>query len=253
VNSCRILNLDAIRNSLQEVQAQFEVLNTQFDEPRDPFDDVVCNNMLQGYALIDRLIFDGVDLFDLQQIDWMIEINTTVLCGVDPEKRKEFSRHIAITRSRFFDSHEGGVRDLLEWYDLHRHKSAWKRAAGVFVHSLSKPQLFIEGNHRSASLIVSFLLVREGLPPFVLSTDNAVAFFNPASVIRRMPKHGLVALFKLPKIKKKYAAFLEEQSSSKFLLKQMDQRTHDRRKGDRRKHDRRACDRRTRDRRKESN
>ena len=107
------------------------------------------------------------------------------------------------------------MRDLLEWYDLHRHKSAWKRAAGVFVHILSKPQLFIEGNHRSASLIVSFLLVREGLPPFVLSTDNVVAFFNPASVIRRMPKHGLVALFQLPKIKKKYAAFLEEQSSSK--------------------------------------
>ena len=219
MNSCRILDLDAIRNSLEEVQAQFELLNTRLDEQRDPLDDVVCSNMLRGYALIDRLVVDGVDLFDLQQIDWMIEINTTVLCGADAEQRKEFSQHIAMTSSRFFDSHEGGVRGLLEWYNLHRNKSAWKRAAGVFVYILSKPQLFIEGNHRSASLIVSFLLMREGLPPFVLSTDNVVAFFNPASVIRRTPKNGLAALFQLPKIKKKYAAFLEEQSSSEFLLK----------------------------------
>jgi hypothetical protein len=219
MNSCRILDLDAIRNSLQEVQAHFELLNNQLDEPRDPLNDVVCSNMLQGYALIDRLVVDGVDLFDLQQIDWIIEINTTVLCGVDPEKRKEFSQHIAMTGSRFFDNDGGGMRGLLEWYNLHRNKSAWKRAAGVFVYILSKPQLFIEGNHRSASLIVSFLLMREGLPPFVLSTDNVVAFFNPASVIRRMPKNGLAALFQLPKIKKKYAAFLEAQSSSEFLLK----------------------------------
>lgn len=145
MNSCRILDLNAIRNSLLEVQAQFESLNAQLDERRDPFDDVVCSNMLHGYALIDRLIVDDVDLFDLQQIDWMIEINTTVLCGVDPENRKEFSQHIAMTSSRFFDNDEGGVRDLLEWYNSHRNESAWKRAAGIFVRILSKPQLFIEG------------------------------------------------------------------------------------------------------------
>lgn len=200
-----------------EVQAQFEQLNTQLYEQRDAFDDTVCRNMLQGYALIDRLVVDDIDLFDLQQIDWMIEINTTVLCGIDPQQRQEFSQHIAMTKKRFFSNDEGGVRDLLEWYDRHRKESVWKRAAGVFVRILSQPQLFIEGNHRSASLIVSFLLMREGLPPFVLSTDNAVAFFNPASIIRRTPKNGLIALVKLPKIKKKYAAFLRTQSSSKFL------------------------------------
>jgi len=221
MDSCRILDLGAIKKSLHEVQAQFESLNAQLDEQRDPFDNIVCDNMLQGYALIDRLITEGVDLFDLQQVDWMIEINTTVLCGVDPERRKEFARHIAMTSSRFFDNDEGGIRDLLEWYNLHRNESVWKRAAGTFVRILSKPQLFIEGNHRSGSLIVSFLLMREGLPPFVLSTNNTVAFFNPASVIRRMPKNGFSALFQLPKIKKKYADFLEEQSSPKFLLRKL--------------------------------
>jgi len=87
----------------------------------------------------------------------MIEIDTTVLCGDDPEKRKEFSQYIAMIRSRFFGNQEGGVRDLLEWYNPHWHNSAWKCAAGVFVHILSNSQLLIEGNHCSASLIACFL------------------------------------------------------------------------------------------------
>lgn len=45
-------------------------------------------------------------------------------------------------------------------------------------------------------------------------------YFNPSSVIRNSAKHGVKALYELPKIKKKYAAFLEEQASDsmKFFL-----------------------------------
>lgn len=215
---CHYLDLAAIQRSLEEVLANFDVLNGSLDEPRDPMVEAVIRNMLAGYALVDRLVFEGIDLFDLQQVDWMIEINNTVLCGTDPAERREFASHIEATQKRFFDSELGGIGDLLDWYGEHRGESVWKRAAGVFVRILSKPQLFIEGNHRSASLIVSFLLLREGLPPFVLSRDNAVAFFNPATVIRRMPKKGFGALVKLPKIKKRYAEFLKTQASQRFLL-----------------------------------
>ena len=85
---------------------------------------------------------------------------------------------------------------------------------------LSKPQLFIEGNNRSGSLIVSYLLMRAGLPPFVLTLDNAEGYFNPSSVIRNSAKHGVKALYELPKIKKKYAAFLEDKAPDpmKFFL-----------------------------------
>lgn len=215
---CQTIDLRAIEQCLEDVQAHFAALNDSLDEPRDPMVDEVRNNMLEGYALVDHLVAEGVDLFDLQQIDWMIEINNVVLCGVDPAKRAEYFTHIQATRERFFDAENGGVGDLLEWYAMHKHESVWKRAAGVFVRILSKPQLFIEGNHRSASLIVSFLLVREGHPPFVLTTDNALAFFNPASVLRRLPKKGFSALVKMPKIKKRYAIFLAEQAEQRFLI-----------------------------------
>lgn len=173
-----------------------------------------------GYALIDDYVARGVDLFDLQQVNLMLEINATVLCGRDPARRLEFAPHLAATEAHFFNNVEGGIKDLFNWYSAYRSESVWKRAAGVYVRILSKPQLFIEGNHRSGSLIVSYLLIRAGLPPFVLTLDNAKGYFNPSSVIRNSAKHGVKALFELPKIKKKYAAFLEDQAadSQRFFL-----------------------------------
>jgi hypothetical protein len=205
------LNLPAIDRSLREVQAQFDLLSERFYEPRDPLVDAVRQNLLAGYALIDDYVARGVDLFSLSHVGLLLEINAMVLCGGDPLRRAEYAQHIEATEKRFFDSEEGGIKDLLEWYDMHRDESVWKRAAGVYVRILSKPQLFIEGNHRSGSLIVSYLLMRDGFPPFVLTADNAEGYFNPSSVIRNLPKRGFKALFKLPKIKRKYAAFLESQ------------------------------------------
>jgi hypothetical protein len=212
VPSPRHLNLPAIRRSLTEVQTHFARLNECFVEPRDPFSDMVLENVLEAYALIDDYVARGIDLFDLQHVDLMLEINATVLCGSDPAQRVEFAEHLAATEKHFFNNEEGGIKDLFDWYGKHRDESAWKRAAGVYVRILSKPQLFIEGNHRTGSIIVSYLLIREGLSPFVLTVDNAEGFFNPSSVIRNSAKYGVKALFELPKIKKKYAAFLEEQS-----------------------------------------
>ena len=217
----RRLYLPAIEHSLREVQSGFAELSRHFTEQRDPLTDEVLNNVLEGYALIDDYVARGVDLFDLQQLNLMLEINATVLCGSDPQRRLEYAQHLLATEEHFFNNVEGGIKDLFNWYGAHRNESVWKRAAGVYVRILSEPQLFIEGNHRSGSLIVSYLLMREGLPPFVLTLENAEGYFNPSSVIRNSAKHGVRALYELPKIKKKYAAFLEDQSPAprKFFLK----------------------------------
>lgn len=208
----RRLDLPAIERALRKVQGRFAELSTHFTEPRDPLTDEVLRNVVDGYALIDDYVARGVDLFDLQQLNLMLEINATVLCGRDPARRLEYAQHLAATEEHFFNNVEGGIKDLYNWYCAYRSESVWKRAAGVYVRILSKPQLFIEGNNRTGSLIVSYLLMRAGLPPFVLTLDNAEGYFNPSSVIRNSAKHGVKALYELPKIKKKYAAFLEEQA-----------------------------------------
>ena len=208
----RRLDLPAIERALRKVQGRFAELSRHFTEQRDPLTDEVLQNVLEGYALIDDYVARGVDLFDLQQLNLMLEINATVLCGRDPAHRLEYAEHLAATEEHFFNNVEGGIKDLYNWYCAYRSESVWKRAAGVYVRILSKPQLFIEGNNRSGSLIVSYLLMRAGLPPFVLTLENAEGYFNPSSVIRNSAKHGVKALYELPKIKKKYAAFLEEQA-----------------------------------------
>ncbi len=208
----RRLDLLEIERVLRAVQSQFALLSRGFTEQRDPLTDEVLENVLEGYALIDEYVRRGVDLFDLQQLNLMLEINATVLCGRDPLRRREYAHHLAATEVHFFNNVEGGIKDLYNWYCKHHSEPVWKRAAGVYVRVLSKPQLFIEGNHRSGSLIVSYLLMREGLSPFVLTLDNAEGYFNPSSVIRNSAKHGAKALYELPKIKKKYAAFLEDKA-----------------------------------------
>jgi hypothetical protein len=220
MSATRRLDLPAIEGALREVQGRFAELSEHFTEQRDPLTDEVVENVLAGYALVDEYVAAGVDLFDLQQVNLMLEINATVLCGRDPARRVEFAQHLAATEEHFFNNTEGGIKDLYNWYCTYRSESVWKRAAGVYVRILSKPQLFIEGNNRTGSLIVSYLLIRAGLPPFVLSLDNAQGYFNPSSVIRNSAKHGVKALYELPKIKKKYAAFLEEQAPDpkKFFL-----------------------------------
>lgn len=122
--------------------------------------------------------------------------------GRDPARRLEYAQHLAATEEHFFNNVEGGIKDLYNWYQAYRSESVWKRAAGVYVRILSKPQLFIEGNNRTGSLIVSYLLMRAGLPPFVLTLDNAEWLLQSVIGHPQPAKHGVKALYELPKIKK---------------------------------------------------
>lgn len=211
------LDLAAIRQSLKAVQTAFDRINQTLETPRDPMSEEVVGNMLEAYACVDALVAEGIDLFTYEYLPRLLELNNIVLCGTDPDRRREFAPHLAATDRHFYDETEGGIQDLMEWYASHRSESPWKRAAGVYVRILSKPQLFLEGNHRTGALVMSYLLVREGLPPFVLRPDNAEGYFNPCTVIRNTTKRSVEMLYRLPKIKKRFAAFLERQADPIYL------------------------------------
>jgi len=212
------INLSAIEASLRGVEEAFERINAALQSHRDPMTDDVVENMVEGYAFIDKLVAERVEIFTLRNVPVLLEINNIVLCGTSPEKRSEFASHIRATEKRFYEERDGGIRDLMEWYESHDDESAWKRAAGTYVRILSKPQLFIEGNHRSGALVMSYILVSEGKPPFVLTVENAAAFFNPSSVIRDTAKKSPTAMYRFPGIKKRFAKFLSNQSDASYLL-----------------------------------
>lgn len=212
------LNLQAIDASLCAVQADFGRINRTLAMPRDPMTDEVRANMLAGYRFVDEALARGLDAFGLGQSGWLLELNTLVLCGTDEAKRREFEPHIAATARHFYGHDGDGVGAFIGWLERHRADSVWRRAAGAYIHILSQPQLYLEGNHRTGALIMSYILAREGQPPFVLSVGNARAYFDPSSLIKATHRDGLGLLLRMPKLKKRLAALIKNHAGERFLV-----------------------------------
>jgi hypothetical protein len=211
-------DLPVIAAALRRTQAQFDEINRHLHVPRDRLDREVVDNMLEGYAYVDALLRNSVDLFAPGASLHLLEINRLVLCGSSYDRRQRYATHLKATEQHFYEEHKGGVGDLVEWVQAHSLPGVWERAAGIYVRILSKPQLFLEGNHRSGALVVSYVLGREGLPPFVLSPDNALTYFGPSALITNTSKSSLSMLFRMPSVRKQFAQFLKEQSNPAFLL-----------------------------------
>jgi hypothetical protein len=203
---------------LRAVQREFPRINAHLKAHRDPMNEEVVANMMSGYTFVDRAISDDEsDLFVMGHLKSLLELNTRVLCGTDETRREQYARHLDATERRFYDQEGGGIRDIMEWYAMHKDESPWRRAAGVYIRILSAPQLYIEGNHRSGALIMSYILAREGNPPFVLTVDNAQTYFNPSTLITQTKKHSMTMLVRLPRLKKRFAEFLANQADPTSL------------------------------------
>ena len=213
------LNLKAIEQSLRDVQREFPKINALLQSRRDSMTDDVLDNMLTGYAFVDQAVADGVDLFTLRHATALLELNHIVLCGLDKQVRQEYQAHIEATTQRFYEQEEFNIDDILRWYYRHENESPWKRAAGVYVRILSQPQLYIEGNHRAGALIMSYILMREGKAPFVLTVANAKAYFDPSTLVKATKKTATTLLTKLPRLKKLFAEFLRVQAHERYIYK----------------------------------
>jgi hypothetical protein len=200
------------------VQREFEAINERLSARREPMSERVLDNMLTGYAFVDALLTADIDTFAMGNLKNLLELNTIVLCGTDPTRREQYARHIEATERRFYEEREGGIQDVVEWCARHQRESAWNRAAGAYVRVLSKPQLFIEGNHRTGTLLMSYILMGAGQPPFVLSPENAAAYFDPSAVVRHLEKNSVAMLFRLPGIKRRLAQLLLDHSDRTYLL-----------------------------------
>ncbi len=212
------LNLAAIEKSLRTVQTDFHKINTTLIEPRSPMTDMVRNNMMEGYAFIDNLLRRNIELYEPGNASRLLELNALVLCGSSQKVREESRQHLQATHDHFYERQSGEVDDLLAWLHSHSDLSIWRQVAIIYILILSQPQLYIEGNHRTGSLIMSYMLVKAGKPPFVLSVDNAKAFFDPSTLAKETHQKGMTSLFKIPKLKVRFAKFLKKNSQSCYIL-----------------------------------
>jgi hypothetical protein len=121
-----------------------------------------------------------------------LQLNHLVLLGRGYDPRA-FRRHIAVTRRQFFDNFHRYVKPIRRWYRKHETENPYKVASQVYMGVLSHPQLYQEGNHRTGSLIARGILLQNDCPPFVLTRQNALAYFNPSSEIKFTDKRTIRA------------------------------------------------------------
>jgi prophage maintenance system killer protein len=213
------LHLRRIDDELRDVQRHFPTINSVLNCRRDDFTDKVRRNMLAAYEFLDMIVYDELDLFSSAGLQALLQLNHLVLLGkgYDPG---EFARHITVTRKQFFANFEQYVKPIRRWYRKHETDNPYKLAAQVYVGVLSQPQLYQEGNHRTGSLIASAILLKNGCLPFVLTRQNAVAYFNPSSEIKFTDKRTTRGKLRLPKYQREFMKFLQRNVNPAFVHRQ---------------------------------
>lgn len=210
------LHLGRIEDELRDVQRHFPAINAALNCHRDDFTDRVRQNMLAAYEFLDAVVDDSLDLFSDDGLEALLQLNHLVLLGsgYDPHA---FDRHITLTRQQFFFNFLRYVRPIRRWYRKHETENPYKVASQVYVGVLSQPQLFQEGNHRTGSLIASGILLQNGCPPFVLTRQNALAYFNPSSEIKFTDKRTIRGKLRLPKYQREFREFLKQNVNQAYV------------------------------------
>jgi hypothetical protein len=210
------LHMGCIEDALRDVQRHFPSINAALNCRRDEFTDQVRRNMLTAYEFLDAVIGDELDLFSEKGLEALLQLNHLVLLGRGYDARA-FRGHITVTRRQFFAKFQRYVKPIRRWYQKHETENPYKVASQIYVGVLSQPQLYQEGNHRTGSLIASGILLQNGCPPFVLTRQNALAYFNPSSEIKFTDKRNIGGKLRLPKYQREFREFLQQNVNRAFL------------------------------------
>jgi hypothetical protein len=213
-------NLRNVENSLLDVEKNWKKIDDELDFEkigrRDTFDSVIRGRLMDAYRHLDKLLEKGVEPFSQDGTCQILELNNIVHYGFDMQLRLEYNRAIQANSEKFAEF----IVPIEEWYRKHMKGKPrpLKVAAEVYVAVLGFPQLFIEGNHRTGNLLANWISMYYGRPPFVLSVDNAVAYFKPSKEIKRFAnKSTWRGRRRIPKYRTCFKKFWEAYIDSKYV------------------------------------
>ena len=216
------LRLEAIDASLRTVEMHWSEIDDELDlrgigRKDTPFTALLRLRMMSAYQYLDDLLAQQMLPFSKKSIEHMLVLNERVHYGTDQQLMAEYAKAMQATAEKFYQ-HIGPIQN---WYEQHtkRGDHPLKIAAEIYVSILGYPQLYIEGNHRTGSLIANWITVYHGFPPFILSVENAIAYFAPSAEIKRfVNKSTWRGQSQLPKYRKSFLKFWESHIDSQYLL-----------------------------------
>jgi hypothetical protein len=217
------LDLEEIDASLKMVEMHWEEIDDELDlrgigRKDTPFTETVRMRMMSAYSSLDTLLSQQMPPFSPSSIGEMLHLNQRVHYGTDQQLLSEYAKAREATAEKFYQ-HIGPIQ---QWYEHHTQRGdhPLKLASEIYVSILGYPQLYIEGNHRTGSLVANWITVYYGFPPFVLSVDNALAYFAPSAEIKSFAdKSSWRGMVRLPKYRKSFLAFWERHIDSRYLLR----------------------------------
>jgi len=211
------------RLNIPEIEAALERLGVASRDDLDPsrseeaLTPDTLRRLAEGYRYVDRLLEDRTEIFRYGQTHHILELNHRVLCGVTPERRKQFAAHITETERWFYDRPRAGIGAFFEWLQRNRTKPPRVIAAGIFVQVISTPQLFIEGNRRAATLLASYVLARSGLPPLVATAEVYLRYRQETERCNAIDRDRIASTFTTAMATVRVAEFLQETVEPRFL------------------------------------
>jgi hypothetical protein len=218
----RRLHLENIAAAFTTVELHWTEIDDELDRrgigrKDTPFDGIIKTRMMSAYSYLDDLLSEEIPPFSAESIEPMLLLNHRVHYGTDGRLLFEYVKAIEATAEKFYHY----IGPLQHWYEEHRKwgKHPLKLAAEIYVSILGYPQLYIEGNHRTGSLIANWISVYHGFPPFVLSADNAIAYFAPSTEIQNFAdKSTWRGQARLPKYRKSFLHFWENHIDDLYLI-----------------------------------
>lgn len=218
-------NLNEVYSSLEGVHQNWtdiddQLYKTKIGRRDTAFDEIRLERMMIAFEYIDYLLAANEEPFSLESIHHLLELNNRVHYGLSPQVREEYSSSMELTATQFYQQ----IDFIANWYNSHKDKKKKEKILRlppeIYVSVLSFPQLYVNGNHRSGSLIANWISMYYGQAPFVLSVENALAYFEPSAHIKKFAeKLSIRGKLGLPKYHKSFGKFWQQYIDEKYILK----------------------------------
>jgi len=201
-SGARAFGIKDIKIPLKRFQEFFPHLNEYELKPRrEPFDNAHFNNIIRGYEHVNGILRKKTDITPND----LIELNMLCLYGActkdlrDPKKNTnmllEYSSAVEVNRKKF----SAHISPVWKYYERNKGADPFNLASGIYILMVSCPQLFVEGNQRTGSLMMAFILASRGRKPFVLDSYNAAKFLNLSEKIKLTRRNRFFERLRLPK------------------------------------------------------
>lgn len=213
----RRLNIEAIEALLRALLDDTDDAEIWQRLHEEPLTDDATRRLLAGYRAVDALLAERIDIFGYGESARILELNHMVLCGPSPERRVQYASHVEATRRHFYEDHRNGVTGLMDRYGRARRHAPEVLAAEIYVQAVSAPQLFLEGNSRTAALLASYCLARAGHPPLVVTTGTLREYHLLGERCARLNRDGITGMLGFGFSVGKLAHFIRETRRADLL------------------------------------